>query len=306
MKLLGYLNLTGVMTCETGLLVGGNDSFGIGEINKAMIRQTFNGNRPYLPGSSLKGKMRNLLEQSQGVLRGKDVHSCDVEQCPVCRVFGAGKTEDAKGLTRLVVRDAPLITEVLHAPAHAQQNLGDYVERVEEYRKQNGSYVEIKTENVINRRTGAADKPRRFERVPAGMKFAIDLSYRIFEQADDAGNNLDLNYFRHVAEALDLVRWDYLGASGSRGYGRVDFSDLQLSFVGASSILSPNLFTLKSQSIEAKGLREWEPDETWLNALKTPAANGEGEANNAGSAEAATESEATVSAATTEEASHES
>jgi CRISPR-associated protein Csm3 len=268
MRLLGYLNLTGVLTCETGLLIGGNDSFGIGEISKTMIRQSFNGNRPYIPGSSLKGKMRHLLERSRYSVNDENVHSCKDASCPVCHIFGAGNTEDAREMTRLIVRDAKLIVDEDDAPASARRNgeskeeLKDYVERIAEYQRQHGSYVEIKTENVIKRTTGAADKPRRFERVPAGMKFAVEMGYRVFEGEDENGVNRDLAYFHYVTDGLDLVRWEYLGASGSRGYGRVNFSDLRLAFIDAQ-----NRIEKWEGDIETRDLRKWSPPDGLINAI---------------------------------------
>jgi CRISPR-associated protein Csm3 len=273
MRLLGYLNLTGVLTCETGLLIGGNDSFGIGEINKSMIRQSFNGNRPYIPGSSLKGKMRHLLERS--LYRVKDekdekdgnVHSCKNASCPICHIFGAGNTDDAREMTRLIVRDSKLIFDKTDAPARfrdekSKDELEDYLDRIAEYQRQHGSFVEIKTENVIKRTTGAADKPRRFERVPAGMKFAIEMGYRVFEGDDERGVNRDLVFFRYVTDGLDLVRWEYLGASGSRGYGRVNFSDLRLAFIDAQ-----NRTHKWEDDIEPNDLCEWAPPEVLINAI---------------------------------------
>lgn len=254
MRLLGYLNLTGVMTCETGLLIGGNDSFGIGGIDKAMIRQSFKGNQPYIPGSSLKGKMRHLLEQSLNKVRGSEVHSCKRPDCPICHIFGAGKTEDAQTLTRLVVRDAKLIVAAEDAPVQARAGINDYVFRVAEFQRQHGSYVEIKTENYINRKTGAAVAPRRFERVPAGMKFAVDLVYRAFAAEGDEAKLSDLDFFANVAQALHLVGWEYVGASGSRGYGRVAFSELQLTFTDART---GNEVT--TESVAAADLRKWKP-----------------------------------------------
>jgi CRISPR-associated protein Csm3 len=268
MRLLGYLNLTGVLTCETGLLIGGNDSFGIGEISKTMIRQSFNGNRPYIPGSSLKGKMRHLLERSLYPVKDENVHSCKDANCPVCHIFGAGNTEDAREMTRLIVRDAKLIVYEADAPESARRNevlleeLKDYVERIAEYQRQHGSYVEIKTENVIKRTTGAADKPRRFERVPAGMKFAVEMGYRVFEGEDENGVNRDLAYFHYVTDGLDLVRWEYLGASGSRGYGRVNFSDLRLAFIDAQ-----NRIEKWEGDIETRDLRKWSPPDGLINAI---------------------------------------
>jgi CRISPR-associated protein Csm3 len=270
MKLLAYLNLRGVLTCETGLLIGGTETFGIGGIDKLMIRESFRGKRPYIPGSSLKGKMRHLMEQRhQNELTkdnptksrdAKEVHSCDNAVCPVCRVFGTA-AENAKTVTRLIVRDARLITSEDDAPTHALPALQAYLDSVRDYQEHSGGYTEVKTENVINRIKGSAEKPRHFERVPAGMKFALDLSYRVF--ADDhetpvapsatALNNTDVKNFHEVIQALQLVAQDYLGASGSRGYGRVSFSLLHGKLLNAS-----NLKELWKQNID---LASWKPED---------------------------------------------
>lgn len=247
MKLLGYLNLRGVLTCETGLLIGGTETFGIGGIDKQMIRESFRGKRPYIPGSSLKGKMRNLMERQHGLIQNGDskVHSCNKADCQVCRVFGAA-AEDAQTLTRLIVRDGRLITTEEDTPTHARVALKEFIESVQDYQQHAGGYTEVKTENVIKRTTGAADKPRHFERVPAGMKFAIDFSYRVFAETNKFRNgvldpsgtpaNVDMVYFREVIQALQLLTQDYLGASGSRGYGRVSFSHLRSALLDASSL----------------------------------------------------------------------
>jgi CRISPR-associated protein Csm3 len=268
MKLLGYLNLTGVITCETGLLIGGNDSFGIGGIDKSMIRQSFNGNRPYIPGSSLKGKMRHLLEQSLTKINGSEVHSCENQRCPICRIFGAGKTEHAQSMSRLVIRDAKLIVEKDDAPPQAKETLKDYFDHIAEYQRQHGSFVEIKTENYIDRKTGAAGAPRRFERVPSGMKFTLELVYRIFEDQDQERENTDLELFHNVPDALDLVRLEYLGTSGSRGYGRVHFSDIHLSFTETLSRREK-----WGVSIQTEDLRDWSPPDdlrSAVSALSSP------------------------------------
>lgn len=237
MKLLAYLNLRGVLTCETGLLIGGTETFGIGGIDKLMIRESFRGNRPYIPGSSLKGKMRNLMERQNDLIKPNDpkVHSCGKSTCPVCRVFGSA-AENAETITRLIVRDARLIASEDDAPQHTREELKAYLESVRDYQEHSGGYTEVKTENVINRIKGSADKPRHFQRVPAGMKFAIDLSYRVFAENCSASTNIDMKYFREVIQALQLLTQDYLGASGSRGYGRVSFSYLRCGLLDASSL----------------------------------------------------------------------
>jgi CRISPR-associated protein Csm3 len=278
MKLLGYLNLTGVLTCETGLLIGGNDSFGIGGIDKPMIVDPFKSKRPYIPGSSLKGKMRHALEQ-RGYLRKGDEgpHSCKDPNCPICRVFGAGKADDSSMMTRLIVRDGPLIISDAEAPVQARGQLEDYCSRVQDYERQHGCYVEVKTENVIKRTTGTADKPRRFQRVPAGMKFAIDLLYRVFDDDAKDGPNLDLAAFKYVLTAFDLVRQVYLGASGSRGYGRISLGHLRVAFIAPATRLESWVQTLEPDTWEPD---KWEPDGALLKLAVPPV--GEGQAAPAG------------------------
>ena len=86
---------------------------------------------------------------------------------------------------------------------------------------------EVKYENTINRLSGAA-MPRQIERVPAGMEFAFKLVYNV-ESDDEAELQTDLETLK---EGLELLTYDYLGGHGSRGYGRIAFSQLQPQFVG--------------------------------------------------------------------------
>ena len=83
-------------------------------------------------------------------------------------------------------------------------------------------YAEVKTENIINRRTGAAEHPRPMERVPKGTKFLLNMSLRIFENDDEA------KMVSHIKEALNLLQQDYLGGSGTRGYGWVEIQELNI------------------------------------------------------------------------------
>lgn len=216
MQLIQYLDISGKIVCETGLLIGSNKPSGIGGIDKFMIKESYNGNKPYIPGSSLKGKMRHLIELRDTIIKSEDPHFCSEEDCHVCRVFGigAGKTTNVIGPTRLIVRDAKL-------------NITD---EVKEFLRQSGSFTETKTENVINRVYGSA-VPRTFERVPAGMEFVLDMTYRVLDDVVNSGENreyIDQNFFHYVLEALWLVQGDYLGASGSRGYGKVRFKDIKV------------------------------------------------------------------------------
>jgi CRISPR-associated protein Csm3 len=123
----------------------------------------------------------------------------------VCRVFGPHKNVRHRlGPTRIIVRDAHL-TDASRAD-------------LERLRDEKGLlYAEVKTENIVNRLTGvAADKGLRSqERVPAGTQFAFEIAVRIFE-GDDEEAILAL-----IEEGLVLLQEDYLGGSGSRGYGKV-------------------------------------------------------------------------------------
>lgn len=241
-KLLDCIHLTGIIVCKTGLAIGAGEGFGIGEISRFVVKDSFRDNLPYIPGSSLKGKMRHLFElkylvgiddpdKRERYFLDKDgnPHSCDMADCPICIIFGPGKPEDNKnrhrGPTRLIVRDAPLDNE----------------DQIKDFGERTGSFTEVKAENVINRLDGTA-MPRWFERVPAGMQFKLDMVYRIFDlngykenpdeiEESDAENNKDIirtaeqdrEDFKYVLQALSLVQQDYLGSSGSRGYGRVKF-----------------------------------------------------------------------------------
>jgi len=216
LHIVDYIQIRGKIVCETGLTIGTGDVFGIGGIDKEMIR-TGRDNLPYIPGSSLKGKMRHLFElmhDNKPVDKEGTPHFCDCIECPICRIFGAGKTEHSvseRGPTRLIVRDAYL----------------DEMSPVAlDYKGRTGKYTEIKPENVINRLDGQA-KPRRFERVPVGIEFSLELVYRQFKITKEEEVCCDVKEAEedigHILKALSYVHRDYLGASGSRGYGKVKF-----------------------------------------------------------------------------------
>jgi CRISPR-associated protein Csm3 len=197
----------GTLECVTGLHIGGSqDDLQIGGTDLPVIRHPAT-LAPYVPGSSLKGKMRSELEKRHGKFGGNGSEPCGCARpdCPVCRLFGPHKnTKSELGPTRLLVRDAQLTS---------------------------GGEIEIKTENVINRRTGAAEHPRKQERVAAGSKFHVEMKVQVYD--------LD-EFFRHdtaqggqallavVREALQSVEQTGLGAGVSRGSGKVRFTDLKL------------------------------------------------------------------------------
>ena len=201
-KLTHYKTLSGTLTCLTGLRIGGSkESIEIGGLENTIIRHPIT-DLPYIPGSSIKGKMRSLLEQKYGIVEENGEPSRSGTHI-VCRVFGPHKNPNHNlGPTRILVRDAGLTPESKDWLAKANTDKGM-------------NFAEVKTENLVNRRTGTAEHPRTQERVPEGTKFSFEITVRIFE------NDKEDEILGLVKEGLDLLQQDYLGSSGSRGYGKV-------------------------------------------------------------------------------------
>jgi CRISPR-associated protein Csm3 len=203
-QFVGNILLRGKIECLTGLHIGGSkDKMEIGGVDSPVLRDPAT-RQPYIPGSSLKGKMRSLLEFVEGKVGDGNVHSCKLSDCPVCRVFGSSASEDRQcGPTRLLVRDA-------YADKTTQQMWENLDSEL--------LYTELKSENGLNRITSAAN-PRFLERVVKGSKFDLELVYGVY----DVDSHDDLKFFAHVRTALLLLEQSALGGSGSRGYGRIKF-----------------------------------------------------------------------------------
>ena len=140
----GRVIIEGDIVAVTGLHIGGAaGALEIGGVDSPVIRNPLN-NQPYIPGSSLRGKMRSLTERLHGSeqnfyvnrTRGKEVlraylpgrqatkasttaddkaameqmaegvSGSSSTQCPVCSVFGVTGDEPVPHPTSLVVRDA--------------------------------------------------------------------------------------------------------------------------------------------------------------------------------------------------------
>ncbi len=210
LRLTKYRLITGIIKCKTGLHIGGTvDKIEIGGMDNPIIRNPLT-NLPYIPGSSIKGKMRSLLEWSLGKFSGNgDVHGwCGNNDCPICRVFGTTAGDAKIGPSRLIVRDAYLTKD-------SEKRLRDMQE------KTGLAFAENKTENSINRLTAKAN-PRTQERIPAGTEFKLDMVYRIFDLNDNGGKTDDDLYNECVTHGIELLQMDTLGGSGSRGYGKVE------------------------------------------------------------------------------------
>ncbi len=200
LRLAKHVIISGTIKCLTGLRIGGTkDDIEIGGLDNPIIRHPVT-LEPYIPGSSLKGKLRSSLEYKHGrVQPSGEPCNCAKKECPVCRLFGPHYSKDNKnhtlGPTRLLVRDSKL-----------------------RQRDDDNEWVELKTENIIDRRTGAALHPRSMERVAEGSEFEFEISMRVFTGDDEK------SMLKTVKEGLDLIEKEYLGASGSRGYGKVKFT----------------------------------------------------------------------------------
>lgn len=208
------VSIKGQIELLSGLHIGGgDDTMKIGGIDNG-VSKDINSDKPYIPGSSLKGKMRSLLEWNLGLvnlakadggpfnskLLDDAVFNDDLKRgqaLTLLKLFGNGKSDDKFNeitpITRISVGDCPLV-------------------EVDDQK-----VSEAKYENVINRQKGTAEHPRQIERVPAGVKFDFDIRIKILEE--DSEEEL----ISMVKDGLDLVANDYLGGSGSRGYGRVKF-----------------------------------------------------------------------------------
>ena len=210
--------IQGEIILLTGMHVGGSSlGLAIGGADKVVVRNPVD-NLPYIPGSSLKGKMRSLLEKSLGLVEIKKEKEdwtgklCDNPDEDVVQLFGfpadEAKTRSDYAPTRLTVRDCPLLNE---SELAAAENTDMYC-------------TEIKTEVSIDRLTSKAN-PRQFERVPAGARFRLDLVldlYNVDGEPGDENARAD-RFVTLIKQALSLVEDDYIGGQGTRGYGQVAF-----------------------------------------------------------------------------------
>ena len=219
-KLYGRVFIQGNIKAVTGLHIGGAaGALEIGGVDSPIIRDPLT-NRPYIPGSSLRGKMRSQTEKKAGAelnffvsrMKGKEVriHVCDdadrYQACPVCPIFGVTGDSPASAPTRLIVRDVFLGDESAKALEAARTDL---------------PFSEVKWEATIDRVTSAA-VPRQIERVPAGAVFES------FEMVFSLYDARDVERLATVIEAMQLLEDDYLGGLGSRGGGKIAFEGLKI------------------------------------------------------------------------------
>ena len=202
-QLVKKIKINTSITLITGLHIGGNsENVEIGGIDNPVVKLASKGDVPYIPGSSLKGKMRCLLEQAAGAPKvGLDAK--------VNNLFGiteskANNTENQP--SKLIVRDAML--------------RDDSKKMLLDCDNLDMPYTENKFENVIDRVKGIAQHPRQTERVPAGAEFNAEFIINVWDD-DDEQELVDL-----FEKGIRLLENDYLGGSGSRGYGQIKFGEM--------------------------------------------------------------------------------
>lgn len=214
MKLSEKINITGIITLKTGMYIGGtNTAMKIGGIDNMVVRDPIT-NLPYIPGSSLKGKLRSLIEIKDGTTNGGNpTEKIDTR---AAALFGTSSSVDNGHPSRLIVRDAFLTPECIKS-----------------FNDRSMPFTENKTEVAINRIT-AESNPRTFERVPAGATFVLNMVLNVMEfdaqekaSASDAQRKaIQLqtkeNLTATLKEAIALLENDFIGGQGSRGYGHIE------------------------------------------------------------------------------------
>ena len=198
----GKLLIKGTIKLITGLHIGTSGDFSaIGAVDTIVIRDSVT-NKPMIPGSSLKGKMRYLLARTKynSSLETKEIKEED--EC-IKRLFGSS---DPIITSRLQFQDSLLSDKSIEEFKEIEFDL---------------PYTEIKYENTINRATGIAN-PRQLERVPAGSEFDFKVVYNV-EKIEDFKEDME-----NILLMMDVLEDDYLGGHGTRGYGRIKFKNLSL------------------------------------------------------------------------------
>ena len=199
--MLAKIEITGTITLKTGMHIGSSDAFAaIGAIDSPVARDPVSA-LPYIPGSTLKGKMRSLLAKAYN---NSAVKTRDDDDERIKRLFGCSKNSEGN-------------------PQNSRVIFSDSILSNEEELKKYGliGVTEAKEENTINPFTAVAN-PRQIERVVKGAKFPISIIYNVVDV-----NSIEED-FRTLGDGFRLLGYDYIGGHGSRGYGRIKITDLDI------------------------------------------------------------------------------
>ncbi len=221
MQLTNIQKITGQIELLSGLHIGsGNTEIHIGGTDNPVIKNPIT-QEPYIPGSSIKGKMRSLLEWQLGVVGHTDGHPLSFKHL---NKLDSKVLEQAKALIKLFggAPDGDIAPELLAEIGPSRLAFWDcsldpkWVKKMDD---KNLMLTEVKMENTIDRIKGTAEHPRNTERVPATAKFDFNLTIRVHDHED---------LTETILIGLKLLEYTGLGGSGSRGYGKIAFRDLKL------------------------------------------------------------------------------
>lgn len=234
--------INGEITCKTGLHIGGSlETIEIGGSDNPIIKDTVS-NLPFIPGSSIKGKLRSLLElsdkqSSKSVLKNggkvstegiaaeffgvannnesskanKDSESSkDNKDNESSKDNNDNESSNNKFHNKLIVRDAfPTEDTIKMWDKHS-----DIIDG-----------AELKYENSLDRITSEAT-PRNIERVPVDSKFKLEIVLSIYDETYTTKS--DYESLNPLFKSMKLLQDDYLGGSGTRGFGKIEFENITI------------------------------------------------------------------------------
>ncbi|MEM3924171.1 MAG: type III-A CRISPR-associated RAMP protein Csm3 [Zestosphaera sp.] len=236
---------------------------------------------PYVPGSSIKGRLRALLE----IATNQKLYTTDK------KIWQYTRSLEAMGIDEFIkdIRERNPISELFGwAAANFKQtvdelkkekSMGDQQAEEEAYKafqllsitrllfsdfypapdyvKKTGitsvaDFLEDKPENRIDRVTAAAD-PREVVRVRPGVVFEGVVNMLLFDHDKD----MISKYLETFVRGLELLEATYLGSSGSRGYGRIEFTgkSVKVLKINPRIIESGRIFS-EVTTIEFKNLQD--------------------------------------------------
>jgi CRISPR-associated protein Csm3 len=255
-RLLGLVEFKLKFTTKTGLLIrmpvhaqvyriGGADQYPM------VIRMFYRSagvelEVPYVPGSSIKGRMRSLLElaTSQKLYTTDDkiwMHMRSLSAMNIDEflddVFERNVISELMGWASAYYKQVVEKMEKDGSEKYDEESVKEvykyylattrlfftdffpsenYVKKIEA--TSISDFLEEKPENRIDRITATAD-PREIVRVRPGVEFEGTATLLVFD--------IDKDYVKRNVETillgLELLEKTYLGGSGSRGYGRIEF-----------------------------------------------------------------------------------
>lgn len=236
-KLSEKIVVKGKITLLSGLHIGGNNmGMEVGGVNATVVRNPVTG-EPYIPGSSLKGKIRSLLEQRAGIfdfMTNQVTHGAAQDgKHLIVKMFGNAKSDNNNIPSKIIVRDCRLNK---FGPGKDPNTSEDKLSKVKTF---DLPFTEVKTEVVIDRIRAVAT-PRQLERVPAGVEFDMEIVLNVWVETEKepeatVDNNVteiemtsDVKHkltaeemLQLLCEGFDLLEKDFLGGKGSRGSGQV-------------------------------------------------------------------------------------